>query len=89
MEGYAIVGLENNLSDDEKPKQRILGENSDFGEKIVLILGEEVEGIPAEIRGKVGYFVEIPMSGQKESFNVSVATGIALWALKNNARISA
>lgn len=87
MEGYTIVGLENNLSDDEWNRQRILGENSDFGKKIVLILGEEVEGIPAEIREKVNYFVEIPMFGQKESFNVSVATGIALWALKNNVKI--
>jgi len=25
--------------------------------------------------------IEIPMQGQKESFNVSVATGIALYAL--------
>ena len=51
--------------------------------KIVLILGEEVHGIPAEIREKCEYFLEIPMQGQKESFNVSVAAGIALWGLKN------
>lgn len=51
----------------------------------MLVLGEEVNGIPAEIRKRMDYFVEIPMFGRKESFNVSVATGIALWALKNAA----
>ena len=30
---------------------------------------------------KCAQIFEIPMSGQKESFNVSVATGIALYAL--------
>ena len=85
--GYKIIGLENNLAPEEMEKQRILGKNSDFGEKIALILGEEVAGIPEKIRKMVEFFVEIPMAGQKESFNVSVATGIALWALKNNAKI--
>ena len=30
----------------------------------------------------IDYFAEIPMFGKKESFNVSVAAGIALYALK-------
>ncbi len=90
MEGYALVGLENNLAADEQPRQVILGQKMTaggtevkLGEKIVLVLGEEVHGIPAEIRAKLEYFLEIPMCGQKESFNVSVATGIALWGLEN------
>lgn len=90
MEGYTVIGLENNLSSAELPKQLILGQKGSsnsqkirLGEKIVLVLGEEVKGIPAEIREKMAYFLEIPMQGQKESFNVSVATGIALWALQN------
>lgn len=90
MEGYTLVGLENNLSEDEMSQQVILGQNIDhggqkvdLGEKVVLVLGEEVNGIPAEIRAKMNYFLEIPMCGQKESFNVSVATGIALWGLEN------
>lgn len=86
MEGYTVIGLENNLSPAEMPKQLILGQKDkkvDLGEKIVLVLGEEVKGIPTEIREKMAYFLEIPMQGRKESFNVSVATGIALWALQN------
>ena len=50
-------------------------------EEFVLVLGEEVEGITAELLDRCNHIVEIPMHGQKESFNVSVATGIALYAL--------
>lgn len=50
-------------------------------EKIALILGEEVEGIPNELLVQCEDIIEIPMVGKKESFNVSVATGIALYQL--------
>lgn len=56
---------------------------AELSSRIVLILGEEVQGIPAELRQQVDFFLEIPMQGRKESFNVSVATGIALWGLLN------
>lgn len=78
-----IIGLENNLSKTEQTRQLILGRPAELGEEIILVLGEEVNGIPAEIRPWLNYFLEIPMRGQKESFNVSVAAGIALWALQN------
>jgi len=47
----------------------------------VVVLGEEVSGIPLELLRKCEDVIEIPMNGEKESFNVSVATGIALYAL--------
>lgn len=78
-----VIGLENNLSSEEMPRQLILGQPANLGKDVILILGEEVHGIPAEIRQLMDYFLEIPMHGQKESFNVSVATGIALWGLQN------
>jgi len=53
-----------------------------IGPKVALILGEEVDGIAAELREKLDVFVEIPMVGRKESFNVSVATGMILYELK-------
>lgn len=46
-----------------------------------LLLGEEVHGIENRYLDYCDAALEIPMSGQKESFNVSVATGIALYAL--------
>lgn len=79
-EGWTAVGLENNLAPEEEMRKVILGEQ-DFGEWVILVLGEEVNGIPAEVRKECKYFLEIPMRGRKESFNVSVATGMALWGL--------
>ena len=50
---------------------------------MVLILGEEVKGIDYSLYDIIDYFAEIPMKGKKESFNVSVAAGIALYALNS------
>ncbi len=80
--GWTIVGLENNLGPDEATRKLVLG-TPIKAEKVVLILGEEVNGIPADIRKNCDYFLEIVMVGRKESFNVSVATGIAVWGLQN------
>lgn len=86
-----VLGLENNLEEAEQNRQLIAGSKkaeeilaSLRANSLILVLGEEVHGIPAEIRGKLDYFLEFPMQGQKESFNVSVATGMALWELKRD-----
>lgn len=49
--------------------------------KFALLLGEEVEGITNDLLLQCETILEIPMAGTKESFNVSVATGIALYSL--------
>jgi tRNA G18 (ribose-2'-O)-methylase SpoU len=48
---------------------------------LCLILGEEVNGISKEILKKVDTVIEIPMRGKKESLNVSVAAGVALFRI--------
>ena len=53
-------------------------------EALTLILGEEVSGIPSDLIASCSQLIEIPMHGQKESFNVSVAAGIALYSLTNS-----
>lgn len=77
---YKIVGLENNIDRDvcqiNSPEL-----HERLGDKVVLILGEEVEGISPDLYDSIDLFVEIPMKGQKESFNVSVAAGIAIYAI--------
>lgn len=50
-------------------------------EKVALLLGEEVAGIAPDLLRRCDDIIEIPMQGQKESFNVSVAAGIALYHL--------
>lgn len=82
--GWTIIGLENNLAPEEQKRRLVLGSKAEqelATDKVILVLGEEVNGIPAEVRTQMDYFLEIPMAGQKESFNVSVATGIAIWGL--------
>ena len=78
-EGWQIIGLENNLEDARL--KNISDENPELGDKIVLVLGEEVHGINYSLHDIFDLFLEIPMRGQKESFNVSVAAGIALYQL--------
>lgn len=46
---------------------------------IALIFGNEVEGISKEVLDFSDHVLEIPMLGKKESLNVSVASGIALY----------
>lgn len=51
---------------------------------IALLLGEEVHGITPDLLALCDIIAEIPMRGKKESFNVSVATGIALYELSKS-----
>lgn len=74
LAGYRLIALE---QDDQSINLR----DYDPPAKIALLLGEEVHGITPELLAQVDDIVEIPMQGKKESFNVSVATGIALYAL--------
>ncbi len=52
-------------------------------EKNVFIVGTEVTGIPKNILKKCDLITEIPMKGKKESLNVSVACGVALFRILN------
>lgn len=46
---------------------------------IALVIGREVEGLEPEIVAACDSALEIPMSGQKESFNVTQAAAMALY----------
>jgi 23S rRNA (guanosine2251-2'-O)-methyltransferase len=48
---------------------------------LCLILGSEIAGVRDDLLEASDAVVEIPMLGQKESLNVAVATGVALYAL--------
>ncbi|MCR3722076.1 SpoU rRNA Methylase family protein [Prauserella flava] len=74
-EGYTIAGLEID------PNAVILGDYSP-GAKVALVLGDEVRGIDPDLRSRCDLLLQIPMYGQKSSLNVSVAAGIALYALR-------
>ena len=80
--GFQIVGLENNLDDLRLIRINSPNFHAEIAPKVALVLGEEVEGISDELKALCDRFVEIPMVGRKESFNVSVATGMILYELK-------
>ena len=73
-QGFRIVGL-------EQDARSIMLPDYSSPEKIALLLGEEVHGVDQALRDVCDDLIEIPMQGKKESFNVSVAAGIALYAL--------
>lgn len=73
-DGWHLVGL-------EQDSRAILLPNYKADKKVALLLGEEVHGIEQEWRDVCDALIEIPMFGRKESFNVSVATGIALYQI--------
>jgi len=50
--------------------------------KYVLILGSETKGVARSILSECDKIIYIPMFGQKESLNVSVAFGVAGYGLK-------
>lgn len=53
------------------------------GDKLVLVVGNEVSGVDQRIVDMSDYILEIPQFGTKHSLNVSVSAGIALYALSN------
>jgi tRNA G18 (ribose-2'-O)-methylase SpoU len=82
--GFRIIGLEQDARAVSLPsfhKNLCKGRPC---KKIALLLGEEVSGLTPELREACDTLVEIPMFGRKESFNVSVATGIALYTFVTN-----
>lgn len=50
-------------------------------QKIALIFGNEVYGLPRSVLKQCDCVAEIPMRGGKESLNVSVAAGIVLFQM--------
>jgi len=63
--------------------------DADFPEKkIAIVLGNEVDGVSDEILKMADRRLEIPMFGQKNSLNVSVAAGIAFFAINHSSDFS-
>ena len=73
-EGFQIIAIEQSKNSVDYKK---ITTNS----KVAVILGNEVKGIPENVLKKCDIVAEIPMRGQKESLNVSVSCGIALFGM--------
>lgn len=76
IEGFSTVALEQSEKSVDYKKVKL-------GGKVLIIVGNEVKGISPELLKLADVVAEIPMKGEKESLNVSVAFGIALFRLLN------
>ncbi|MFA6520085.1 MAG: TrmH family RNA methyltransferase [Candidatus Paceibacterota bacterium] len=73
-EGCQIIAIEQDKKSVDYRKVKTKAKNA-------FIAGPEVTGIPKNILEKCDVIAEIPMRGKKESLNVSVAFGIALFQI--------
>ncbi len=75
-EGFQIIAIEQAKNSVDYKKIKIKN-------KTAFVLGEEVKGVALAILKLADTIAEIPMHGQKESLNVSVAFGVALFRILN------
>ena len=75
-EKFKIIAIEQDENSINYKKVKI-------GNKNAFIVGTEVSGIPKNILKKCDVIGEIPMRGKKESLNISVACGVALFRILN------
>ena len=72
--GFNIIAIEQDKNAVDYRKLKITSKNA-------FILGPEVEGLDENILKKCDKVTYIPMYGKKESLNVSVACGVALFRI--------
>src|SRR3989338_5207537 len=75
-EGYTIVAIEQN-----KNSKSLFEYSPAKNKKLAVVMGNEVRGINAQSLRHADHILHIPMQGKKESLNVGVAAGIALFTL--------
>lgn len=75
-EGYTTIAIEQHQNAIDYKDVDISGK-----EKVVFIMGSEVDGVSKEVLKEVPTIAEIPMLGNKESLNVVIAFGVAVYRI--------
>lgn len=78
-DGYKIFAIEQDKK--SLPYYRANGKG-----KVALVLGHEVRGLSESILKRADKILEVPMSGVKESLNISVTFGVVAYSLKYNSK---
>jgi len=73
-DGFNIVAIEQDVRAVDYRKIKTTN-------KVAFMMGPEVDGLSKRILDKCDQIAEIPMRGKKESLNVSVACGVALFGI--------
>ena len=71
-EGFQVIAVEQDTKSVDYKKVKM-------GNKALIILGNEVDAVSKDLLKVADIIAEIPMKGKKESLNVSVTAGIALF----------
>lgn len=77
-DGYNIFAIEQS----KRSTPYFEMKRADLAARFCLVVGNEVNGLPASILSEADRTLEIPMSGKKESLNVAVAFGIVVFGLR-------
>lgn len=83
-QGYTIIALEQSKRSVSLSQVKLTKVQ---WEKSALVVGHELEGLSLGVLKRADIVAEIPMVGKKHSLNVSVAFGVAAYALRFNARM--
>lgn len=74
--GCTIIALEKN---NKSTSLQDIKNNHNIWQNVAIIAGNELEGVSATAQAMADHIYHLPMLGKKESLNVAVATGIALY----------
>jgi tRNA G18 (ribose-2'-O)-methylase SpoU len=76
-DGFQLVAL-------EQAPEAIELSRFEAGPKTALIVGNEITGLEPAVLKQADQIIRITMRGRKESFNVAIAAGMALYRLANS-----
>lgn len=77
QEQFELIALE--ITSDSIPYTKYQPEKA-----VAIVIGNEKDGISAEVLKRVDHSLHIPMYGQGSSMNVAMATGIAIYGILPN-----
>ena len=78
-DGYIICSIEQ-VHDSVNLKDFVVKK----GQKVAIVLGNEVKGVSQEVVDASNYCVEIPQEGTKHSLNISCCAAIVMWHIYSN-----
>jgi len=81
--GYAVLAIEQSKT--SRPYTAVSATALRSG-KFILIVGNEITGLPKSVLAACDMVLEIPMYGKKESLNVAVAFGIVAFHFVHKGR---
>ena len=72
QEGYTVIAI-------EQDERSVDYKTVSVGEKTAFVFGNEVDGVSKNVLEQCDVVAEIPMMGGKESLNISVSFGVAMF----------